>query len=327
MPPPAAHRAGCLEILRFFDKNENIPLLHLLEAQPLPAALAPEEQALKYDVYRALSPDHPAWGMTWNARWSVAGQDINQLENIYCSEEMCYPWEAARSLSRRIAAAALPGPAPMQTLAAAFTGAGPPRLKIYLQEDRWGAGVCRAAALGAAAAALGLTLPAWLPPEAVIGVVAMDLLPDGGSGLRFYLGRDTVQGLIASGPDGLDPLAAPLAAASPLSGGWHYLTVRLREGEPRLALNKIYNPVQDAFTTRDRFHACWRDALGLLRAAGREDDVRDLIRFLQASPHLRAVPTATAISTSPVSGGLEADLYLTAWDLSARDLSARPLSG
>ena len=79
-------------------------------------------------------------------------------------------------------------------MAAAFTGAGPPRLKIYLQEDRWGAGVCRAAALGAAAAALGLTLPAWLPPEAVIGVVAMDLLPDGGSLERTVRPKRVVEG-------------------------------------------------------------------------------------------------------------------------------------
>jgi hypothetical protein len=316
LPPPAAHRAGCLEILRFFDKKESMPLLRLLDAQPLPASLAPEDQALKYDVYRALSPDQPAWGLTWNARWSMAEQDINQLENIYCNSKTPYPWEAARTLNRRIVDAALPGPAPMQTLAAAFTGAGLPRLKLYLQEDRWGAGVCRAAALAPAAAQLGLTLPAWLPPEAVIGVVAMDLLPDGGSGLRFYLGRETVQGLSSSIPAGFGLLAAPLAAASPLGGGWHYLTVRLRDGEPRLALNKIYNPVQDAFTTRDRFHACWRDALSLLRTAGREADVRDLLGFLQASPHLRAIPTATAISTSPGSDGLEVDLYLTAWDLS-----------
>lgn len=301
-------------------------LLAALEAQPLPRRLAPEEHALKYDVYLAFSnaiPSNIAAGLTWNARWSSAATDIEQLERIYdpmCHPGARYPWHRLSALAPLLTPR--PGtPAPMQTLAAAFEGPLP-RLKVYAQEDRWGSGLCRAVEVEAVAAELDLALPGWIGPQAPVPVVAMDLHPDGRSGLRLYLGAGDPDQLAAgaAAPAGMPPeaadLAARLRAACPLPGGWHYLTVRLGAGPPRLAINRIYNPIRDAFTTADRFRACWGDALSLLRWAGQEDRARALVAALRANPRLRAVPSATALSLAP-GGAPEADLYLTAWELPA----------
>jgi len=97
-----------------------------------------------------------------------------------------------------------------------------------------------------------------------------------------------------------------------MPGGYHYLTVRLREDGPaRCAINKIYNAVRLAGPARagDRA-AAWDDVRRLFAFIGNEGALARLEETILSDGSLIAVPTASALEGRADS----ADVYFTAWE-------------
>ncbi len=274
----------------------------------LPASVRPDMNGLKYDSYITQGPSGPAWGVTFNDRWQ--GRAIwPVLDALARDLPGDYDVDRVQRLRRAV-------PGTSVNVALGFDTPGrPPRLKVYLQEADWRQGVLTVGAFAGLSPDLrgGCVLPGVLAPERALGVLTVVLRPDGSSGLKAYVGGQSARAVaevLRGGCPEVDALAAGMAAACPSSPAWHYLTIRLEEGqEPRYALNRIWEHVRVGFGGPTALEEAWSEVGALFEVAGRGasfDALRSLRSELGA---LRLVPTAAAYE----AGGTSADVYLAAW--------------
>lgn len=310
MPPPRAHLAGTLELLRRLkpltaDHPQRDALLAFLDRpSDLPVRVPPERATLKYDVYLACHADRRAWGVAVSDQYEGVGMEV-PLRRFVQGLPGQYRLDEALALKATLAAAD-----PSVVLAVAFDRAdAAPRLKLYLQERTWSTGLLTGAALAELIAPLGCAVPGWMHTR-TIGVVTIGLLPDGRAQAKAYLGAASMPEAAAGAPASARALADTMHRVSPLAGGWYYLTVRLTPGQPpRFAANKIYNPVQIGFTgQRNAALAAWQDVGALFKAAGNHAMLEDIFAAL-AGGRLIVLPTATALESS----GRSTDVYMAAW--------------
>jgi hypothetical protein len=309
MPGPRAHLRGTLRLLTALEAEGGAsPGSAALRAwldrpEALPAAVPPEQNTLKYDGYLTLRPSGPAWGLATADRYEEGRWPLTALCRALGGG---YDLGPALLLKQRLPAAA------MWTASVGFDQPGaPPRLKLYIQESTWGAGLGSAQALGEALEGLlGLGLPELPGPP---GVLTVECLPGGAHRAKVYVGGASTRQLAAGSPEVIQ-LAQILEDCGVGAGGWSYLTLRLqRQGPPRLALNHIYNHVQVGFSEDGRrLGPCWGEVERLFAQAGRLEGLEALRRRLQA-PDLRLVPTALAVE----EGGRSVDCYCAAWELSS----------
>jgi hypothetical protein len=318
IPPPRAHLEGTLSLLSRFAQLSGghldmAPLLEFLDRpDALPASVSPEENSLKYDAYLARGLARVAWGVTVCDRFEGADM-LPHVERLVARLRGDYRTDALEPFRARLAAAT-----PMLTLGVAFDHPDrPPRLKFYLQEPAWGGGLTDGAGLRALAAALApdCAPPAWLADAQPVGVVMLSLPPDGTLGLKAYVGAPTAAAAAAGAPMGARRMAADLAARSRLPGGWYYLTLRARPGQPAdYAINRIYNHVQLGFTRGGaRLRSAWLDVGRQFAGAGQRAAFGDLLRAVDGLRGVRVVPTATALE----AGGTSADVYCGAWAMAS----------
>ncbi len=320
LPGPRAHLAGTLALVRCFARlsggHTDAPaLLDFLDRPAaLPARVADRDNALKYDAYLAHGPDGPAWGVTVNDRYE--GCAMHDAAAAFAAAlPHAYRFDAVASFRAALDDAAL-----VETLAVGFDHPDrPPRLKLYLQEDRWGAGVCTAATLRQVAAdiAPACRVPEWLPDHRRIGVVTVEVLPGGAVGLKAYVGGPDPHAAAAGAPSSAQDLAHQMRKRSRMAGGYYYLTIRARPGQDnRYAMNRIYDHRALGFRARGRhLREGWLDVGRQLKAAGRRSAFEQLLRAIGALRGLRVVPTATAVE----AGGRSADVYCGAWQMAATD--------
>ncbi len=139
------------------------------------AEITAEDQpfSMKYDGYLAAG-ERAAWGFTVNSRFDPrpVRDLVGEAASVVGAERIT---EAAEALAH-----ALPRPG-VTTLSFAFDAPSvPPRLKVYFQEDAWGAGVGTAAEVDAALAAPGPRVRPTLvgrARDAVVGVVTLEAPP------------------------------------------------------------------------------------------------------------------------------------------------------
>ena len=310
MPPPRAHLAGTLQLLKRMESLSGRhpyagPLWRFLDRpQDLPARVAPERATFKYDAYLACSPGRRAWGVAVSDRYEGVGM-IPPLQRMVAAMPGQYDLQPALRLQQTLGRGDL-------VVAVGFDHPErPPRIKLYLQESVWDTGLGTGAELAAALsrAAPGSTVPEWCLGRQ-IHVVTVSLLADGSRQLKMYLGGPTPSEAAEGAPREVLPLVEQLAAASPLGGGWYYLTVRCRPGRPwRYAINKIYNAVQLGFTAPPPGAAdAWADVAALFESAGTTSSLHALYGAFRGSG-LVALPTATALE----GDGDQTDIYLAAW--------------
>jgi len=302
-PGPRAHLAGTLALLEAFrSPHPDADALWGLLDRPerLPEQVPPEKHAVKYDCYVARG-DKTAWGVTLNDRFegpqslgAATRAFIDRLDGDYDPSHIAAAQSAFRGAT--------------STVAVGFDDpVQPPRIKVYIQEDRWGEGVTNLATF---AKETGSALPAWLDAETVVGVVTVGLRSDGSSALKAYIGGPSPTALTQSAPEEVRMLGAAMAEASPMGNAWYYLTIRFDGGSWRYAMNKIYNTVQIGWTRDgEAIPRAWDDVASLFDRAGRADALAELRGRVDALAGIRVVPTATAIE----DGGTSADVYCAAW--------------
>ncbi len=306
-PSPRAHLDGTLALVERFAAlaggHPELPRLRALLDRPaaLPEAVPPRRNALKYDAYLASGEAGTAWGVTINDRY--------EPEALRAAlEPVAAAWGAP--LDRLLPLqAALADADPVLTVAAGFDAADrPPRLKLYLQEDRWGAGVASAGELTGLLEPLGCRIPAWISHDRRIGVVTLQFRGTEASA-KAYLAGSTAALAAAGSP--AEDLADRFAALCPMPG-YYYLTLRMDPGAPpRYAINKIYNPAHIAFEQPRLWSIAWKEVRGLFAAAGRTDtfEAIDAVARELGREGVAVVPTATAFEDD----GRSADLYCAAW--------------
>jgi hypothetical protein len=303
---PSAHLAGTLAL---FDAIASLAGGHPQASRVrafIDRAAPPgrRDDGLKYDAYLACG-DAVAWGITVNDRGEREPfkADLERLADDWGYDlGMLERWQ--RVLEPRH---------PVLTAAFGFDAAvRAPRLKLYLQEDAWGRGLCRAGDLGALLASVipGVTLPLWLKPERAIGVVCLVFEPNGTSA-KIYCGGSGAIDAARGAPSEAQRLASDMAAACPLGDSFYYLTLRLAgERPPAYAINKIYNPMRLARAAAERDRAL-DDVAELFRLSACDEPFAELRRMMSEleGRGVRVVPTATALER----GSRSADVYLAAW--------------
>ncbi len=312
-PAPHRHLSGTLALIERIAGSDPHPCLQAVRElldrpQQLPKSLAPEADSLKYDVYRCEGPRLSAWGVTIN--------DCHEQQSWFAEVERFatrlpgnYDWALARAL-RDFAPTGT-----RFTLGVGFDHPSrPPRLKLYVQEERWARSPLTATGvqrwLGEHLP--GSVLPDWLEAERRIGVATLELLPDASKRFKVYVGAATALEAARGAPTEVQDLASAMANSSPLPGLFHYVTVRVAQNEPaRYALNKIYNPVRIYSDTSGRAYAdTWSDVERLFARGARASGQR-LRELFGAPPGLYVVPTASALEDE----GRSADVYCAAWRL------------
>ena len=301
-PEPGAHLAGTRRLLEQFERRAgghpwSGPLdVWLDRAEAVPRRVAPQELGLKYDCYLARSPGGAAWGIAVNDRYEGRASLEAATERLLSELPGTYDLSRARDIEKRFG-----HPGASTTIAVGFDHPQrPPRLKVYLQEEQWGAGL---GTLGEVADFLGLGLPDWIGRDTRAGVATVGLLPDGEVRLKAYVGGPDPRALVAGGPE---LLGRAMAESSP-SEGWYYLTIRFDPGGWRYAVNKIYNAVQLGFTHDGAgIPGAWDDVSRLFARAGQDLSLRG-----ELPDDLRVVPTATAIEAE----GRSVDVYCAAWEV------------
>ena len=310
LPSPTAHQVGTLST---FDRFEAIAGTHpdasrirMLLARPIPVSAPGQavENSLKYDLYLTRRADGGfAWGATVNDRW--------EGEALYAeAERLAEQWSMDLAGWERLRSA-VRGAGPALTVAVGMHDPRRrPKLKLYLQEDVWGAGVgTRATLAGVLEGAVpGCLLPEWLDEDRPIGVLTLVLRPDGAAGLKAYAGGPTPQEAARGAPEEIRELAERFARLCPLPRSWYYLTIRMDPGRaPRYAINKIYNHVLVGFEGGPGLlDAAWAEIEGLFAASGSPGRTAGLRRG--ADPVV-VVPTASAWEL----GGRSADVYCGSW--------------
>ena len=306
-PGPRAHLAGTLALIeRLAAIAGGHPELSRLRAlldrpEALPVAVPANLNGLKYDAYLASGAGGTAWGVTINDRYEPEALRV-------ALAPVAAAWGA--DLDRLLPfQAALASAAPVLTVAAGFDAPDrPPRLKLYLQEDRWGQGLASAAEIRSLLAPMGCELPAWIEPDQPVGVVTLQFRGGVASGKAYLGGAQAVE---AAAGSPVEDLAAEFAALCPMPG-YYYLTVRMDPGrEPGYAINKIYNPAQIAFERPRLWAVAWREVRALFEAAGRSEsfEALDAVAADLGREGIAVVPTATAFEAA----GRSADMYCAAW--------------
>lgn len=311
IPPPRAHLQGTLALL---DALATISGGHphadrvrdwLVRPHDLPPTVAPEQNSLKYDLYLTRQGDQTRWGLTicdrYEARRLPWRALAAQLGGVYRTDGL-------QTLIDGLAGD------PALTLSLGFDHpTAPPRLKLYLQEERWDTGVGTASRVSTLLETVvpGCALPDWVPADRAVGVVSLECRPSGENGFKVYLGGATPQAATAGAPPEAQALARAMAGCSTLGDGWYYLTLRLRPGEPvGYALNRIYNTVQLGFAGGGRgLDPAWDDVGRQFARAGRQDAFAALTSVVRHVPGVRVVPTATALE----HGCASADVYFAGW--------------
>ena len=315
IPGPQSHQAGTLELIECFaelsGKHQNFEEVRefINGADRLPATVSAEEMALKFDAYLARSTQSTAWGVAVNDRWE-SRQFLSRIEQLAAGWSLdLAPYHLMLEHL---------GPRASGSLTAAFgfdSPPNPPRLKLYVQEDPWDAGLGTPEELGPLLneAVPGCLLPAWLSDATSIGVITLELRPNAASSVKAYIGGADPHLAARDAPRDVIRLADQMAEASPLAGGWYYTTIRMGpDGSHRYAMNKIYNLVQVGFRDHGAdLQDAWHDAEQLFSSAGQATAFASLRRELQRLPQLRVVPTASALEAS----GRSVDLYCAAWQL------------
>lgn len=309
-PGPRAHLSGTLALVDRFAAiaggHPELPRLRGLLDRPedLPASVPPAQNALKYDAYLAAGRAGTAWGVTVNDRYEPVA-----LRAALADVAAAWGADLGRLLPLQ---EALASASPVLTVAAGFDSLDrPPRLKLYLQEDRWGQGLASAAQVDALLAPLGCSLPSWIAPERRIGVLTLQFRGAEASAKAYLAGAEAPE---AAAGSPIEDLAVRFATLCPMPG-FYYLTLRLDPGRPpRCAINKIYNPVQIGFDEPRLWPLAWREVRGLFAAAERSDafDAIDAVARDLGREGVAIVPTATAFEDA----GRSADLYCAAWRVS-----------
>lgn len=294
-PTPASHHAGTLALLNALSRLAGAgPLDTRIQALlGDPAALPTTGDGLKYDAYLTSAPGGLAWGFTVNTRWEGAAA-LPRFAAFVDSFGVPYAWDRVAPLWE-----ALGG---VLTLGVGFDRPGaPPRLKLYAQEDTWGAGV---AYRGRVEALVQRPLPDWVGPR--IGVVTLQLHPGGGTSWKLYRGAASPLAAADGAPAEVAELARQMHARSPLGPAWYYVTIRL-DDPPRYALNKIYG--YGAWRAPGQASRPWRDVGSLFSSAGRGAAFEALLREVVALRGVKVLPTASALEDA----GRSADVYCAAW--------------
>ncbi len=310
IPSPRAHLLGTLHTFDRFetmaDPHPDAKRLRMLLARtaPIRAPARHDENSLKYDLYLTRRPDGGfAWGATVNDRWEGEAlyREVEALAGDWDID--LAGWDRLRS--------GVSGASPALTVAVGLDDVGrAPRLKLYLQEDRWDEGVATAGALAELLAGTvpGCRLPDWLSPARPVGVLTLVLRAGAPAGVKAYLGGPTPQDAARGAPDGIRALADRFASLCPLGRSWYYLTVRMEPGRPhRYAINKIYNHVQVGFEgPPGLLEEAWSEVERLFAASGAPGRVAEL----RGDPaRVTVVPTASAWE----AGGASADVYCASW--------------
>ena len=155
MPGPRAHLSGTLSLLDRFAGLTGIPVppsLHAFLDRALPPTAPPARASLKYDVYLAAHRGGRAWGVAVNDRYEAPGGFDAAVARLLSDLGVPPPDPALTGLLD-------PG---FSTVCALGLDAAdsPPRVKIYLQEPKWGRGVAEVARLRTGLP--GLDVPDWL---------------------------------------------------------------------------------------------------------------------------------------------------------------------
>jgi hypothetical protein len=307
------HRAASLVLFERLAEACGRPacygaLRSLLDRPTAPQATAQRGLTLEYDFYLgrrggsvAGAGAAGAWGVTLNDAHE-GGRHARDVLRFARSLGGRYQLSALSALAERVRGADV-----SLTFAVGFDGpSSGPRLKFYFQERSWNAGVLRWAQLGPLLASLvpGFEPPSFVPPARSVGVVAVDLTPNGDVAVKVYLGGESLPALVAGAPAEVGALADDMARVCPLAGQFHYLTVRGRPGQaPSYSVNKIY--AVTALIESQRTELAWEDAAGLFALTG---DRATLDKFRSLSAGLLALPTATALEDQSRA----ADLYVAA---------------
>ncbi len=312
MPSPRNHLRASLKLLDSIASeaggHPHYPVVRGLLDRPqdLPDQVSPKDSAMKYDVYRAQSPAGARWGVTLNDRFehrtlnSAFLEALDRLPGDYALNDIL----AQRgSLSEH-----------SMVVGIGFDRVDqPPRVKIYLQEESWGAGVTgnTQAARIIDALAPGCRLPGWVEGRSV-GVLSLTLSALGERSARVYLGGLSPLEAAEGAPPEALALARAMELASPMPGGWYYLTLRLAsDGAHRYAINKIYNTVEIGFRGAPLAAGeAWEDVRRLFDRANHGPTLDALRRMLGELPDLIVLPTATALEGDADS----TDLYMAAWE-------------
>lgn len=244
------------------------------------------------------------WGATVNDRWEgpALEPEVAALADAWGID--LAPWRALRAAVGRTGSALTAG--------VGFDGPdGPPRLKLYVHEEPWGAGVgdCFGLVDAMHACSPGWRLPDWLDSSRPAGVVALTLRRGAAPGLKLYLGGSTASDACLGAPGEVRDLGLRLGALCTLPGCWHYVTVRLEpDRAPRYAIDRIYEHVRIGFDGEPGLlDRAWAEVGGLLASAG-APGLEAVLRGDPAGPVV-VVPTATALE----DGGRSADVYCASW--------------
>lgn len=302
LPSLTRHHRGTLTLLRQYAALAGThPALQSGLTLLGPPPTVRGEDTLKYDVYLCRAPKRQVWGFTINDRHEPGA--LPQRLRTFATGLGDYNLDALAQLR-----AQLTGAGQRLTVGVAFDHPdGAPRLKAYLQEERWETGIGSVRQVLSALQAIDSveTAPTWLSPDTTVGVVCLNLHADGRVGGKLYLGAATVDPLIRAAPASVRALGAVMRARCSWEGGYYYLTCRLDPGRPiRYAVNKVFN-VQRARRERGG----WRDVVRLFRHAGQADVLRELHATWATIPGLDVVPTAIAVEAA----GQSVDLYTAAW--------------
>jgi len=310
IPGPRDHLRGTLRVFDALAAAAPHPQAAALRAwldrpAALPAAVPEEERTLKYDMYFTQSTSGAAWGLAASDRYEGARWPLAALAAALGGFDL----GPAERLRARLRAPGIP----MGAAAVGFGDpASPPRLKLYLQEERWGDGLGPLPQLRAAVQAeLGVAWPEWVRDAP--GVLTVEPRRGAPPLAKLYLGGAAARDPGPGAPPELPGLLRALDAACALPGGWTYLTVRLDPAgaPPRIALNHIYNHVQIGFKDGGvGLGAAWAEVRRLFAGAGHAAAF-DALRGRVEGPGLRVVPSAVAVE----DGGRSVDAYFAAWSL------------
>jgi len=295
-PGPRAHLRGTRALLAALQQHvgASLDLDALLGAEAdLPEAPPPDRDGLKYDAYLTRSAAGWGWGLTVNDRfegarfWPRIERFVQALGD--------YDLGPAHALSAALGSDAV------RTVGLGFDPGRPPRVKLYVQEDAWGAGL---------QSVPDLPLPAWARGRRV-DVVTVDVLQGGTTRQRVYVGGPTPHASAAGAPAEVQRLADTMAQACPLGPGWYYTTIRL-DDPPRYAVNKIYDHTRIGFARRGLANgAAWAEVRAAFAAMGQAEHGDALQAIRRGLPGVRVVPTASALDHA----GDSVDIYMGAWAL------------
>ena len=297
-----AHRAGTEVLLAaLLDELgarsfESVLLGWMGDAAALPDGPDP---GLKHDVYLARTPAGRAWGLATNQRWEPGPRELFERSCRLAGALGNYDLDFARRVIDRLSR-----PGVDLCVSVGFDPGRPsPRIKFYLQEERWGAGLVGGEAWSELARSWGVPAPEGVDPA----VLTLVLHEGGGRDWKIYVGAALAEDAARSLGEEAVRLAETLARSCPLQPAWHYVTLRLQGGAPAVAVNRIVDHVYwGLLAPPGRRALAWTEAEALIRHGGAGGTWAFWTR-VRGLDGLLVVPTALALE----AGG--ADLYAGAW--------------